>query len=272
MRRLTIIGLAMAAYAPAALACAPVDFLALDLPASPADAVRAAILAAYPDVSMSGDGTAWSVDGVIWHDMSSMDAGDPNRTLEQPDIRDQFRYVYPLAFDLETRRRPFEDPGRPRNDLFFRALWGNDATSVRRALVPVSHPDLPDVRFTVTTRRGVDCQLAAALAEIASTDRDMSPVFRDAAGGFNWRQIAGTDRLSAHSFGIAIDVNAEMGQYWRWTGAAEGAAGDYDNRIPEPVVRAMERFGFIWGGKWHHFDGMHFEYRPELILYARLMD
>jgi hypothetical protein len=33
----------------------------------------------------------------------------------------------------------------------------------------------------------------------------------------------------------------------------------------------MERFGFIWGGKWHHFDGMHFEYRPELILYARLV-
>ena len=57
---------------------------------------------------------------------------------------------------------------------------------------------------------------------------------------------------------------------WRWSGAEEGRVGDYRNGIPEPVVRVLERHGFIWGGKWHHFDGMHFEYRPELILYARL--
>ena len=30
------------------------------------------------------------------------------------------------------------------------------------------------------------------------------------------------------------------------------------------------RNGFIWGGKWSEFDLMHFEYRPELILLARL--
>jgi hypothetical protein len=22
---------------------------------------------------------------------------------------------------------------------------------------------------------------------------------------------------------------------------------------------------FIWGGKWYHYDTMHFEYRPELF-------
>jgi hypothetical protein len=60
--------------------------------------------------------------------------------------------------------------------------------------------------------------------------------------------------------------------YWRWSGRAEGAAGAYRNRYPEGLVRAMERRGFIWGGKWHHFDGMHFEYRPEMLLYARMVD
>ena len=25
----------------------------------------------------------------------------------------------------------------------------------------------------------------------------------------------------------------------------------------------------IWGGKWHRFDIMHFEYRPEIILQAK---
>jgi hypothetical protein len=30
-------------------------------------------------------------------------------------------------------------------------------------------------------------------------------------------------------------------------------------------VDIFERHGFIWGGKWGHFDTMHFEYRPELL-------
>ena len=38
------------------------------------------------------------------------------------------------------------------------------------------------------------------------------------------------------------------------------------NLIPHAVVEIFERHGFIWGGKWFHYDTMHFEYRPELLL------
>ena len=37
------------------------------------------------------------------------------------------------------------------------------------------------------------------------------------------------------------------------------------NRIPPDIVAAFERHGFIWGGRWMHFDTMHFEFRPELL-------
>ena len=40
--------------------------------------------------------------------------------------------------------------------------------------------------------------------------------------------------------------------------------------FPASVVAAFEAQGFIWGGKWSEFDLMHFEYRPEIILKARL--
>ena len=39
--------------------------------------------------------------------------------------------------------------------------------------------------------------------------------------------------------------------------------------LPDEIVAAFERHGFIWGGKWAHFDSFHFEYRPELIRAAR---
>jgi D-alanyl-D-alanine carboxypeptidase len=31
----------------------------------------------------------------------------------------------------------------------------------------------------------------------------------------------------------------------------------------------FEQHGFIWGGKWYHYDTMHFEYRPEIIATAK---
>jgi hypothetical protein len=34
--------------------------------------------------------------------------------------------------------------------------------------------------------------------------------------------------------------------------------------VPFEIVLIFERHGFIWGGKWYHYDTMHFEYRPEL--------
>ena len=49
-----------------------------------------------------------------------------------------------------------------------------------------------------------------------------------------------------------------------WSGGASGAPR-YRNRVPFDIVAVFERHGFIWGGKWSHFDTMHFEYRPELL-------
>lgn len=48
----------------------------------------------------------------------------------------------------------------------------------------------------------------------------------------------------------------------------------YDKRWhpPEEVVNVFENHGFIWGGKWRNYDTIHFEYRPELIIYNKIKD
>jgi D-alanyl-D-alanine carboxypeptidase len=35
--------------------------------------------------------------------------------------------------------------------------------------------------------------------------------------------------------------------------------------VPAAIVHVFEHNGFIWGGRWYHYDTMHFEYRPELL-------
>ena len=94
------------------------------------------------------------------------------------------------------------------------------------------------------------------------------------------RGIAGSPTRSHHAWGMAVDLVPKSyggrAVYWQWSQV-------YDNegwhRIPlerrwsppQAVIEAFEEHGFVWGGKWTHFDNMHFEYRPEILLYNRLI-
>ena len=84
------------------------------------------------------------------------------------------------------------------------------------------------------------------------------------AGTYACRPVKDTGRLSMHSYGAAIDLNLKFSNYWLWE--TKGAANiPYRNAMPREIVDAFERHGFIWGGRWYHYDTMHFEYRPELM-------
>lgn len=272
LKRLGPLLLALAFLGRPAVAadCGAVDFMAMPLPAAGTDPVAAALAAAYPNVSVENG-------AVVLPDGSRLPLGDdpdraPAARLDAPSLREQFHDRYPLAFDLESRGRPWFDPGRARSEDFFQALYGSSAAAVKRQLEKTVISGGATATFYMTRAQGVACQMAAALAAVAALPIDWRPFFRDVGGSFNWRPIAGTTRYSAHSYGIAFDLNTALGGYWRWSGRPEGDAGPYANRIPREIVETFERYGFIWGGKWHHFDGMHFEYRPELILHARMMD
>ena len=94
------------------------------------------------------------------------------------------------------------------------------------------------------------------------------------AESFAWRNIAASQSRSYHSYGIALDLHPRsLGNrqtYWLWTSQQreDWCNVPYNKRYhpPESVISAFETYGFIWGGKWLHFDTMHFEYRPEVLI------
>ncbi|MBQ9537217.1 MAG: M15 family metallopeptidase [Desulfovibrionaceae bacterium] len=66
---------------------------------------------------------------------------------------------------------------------------------------------------------------------------------------------------------MAFDIGAKQGAtYWRW---CKLRPHPLQQTYPHEIVKSFEDTGFIWGGKWHEYDIMHFEYRPELICKAR---
>ena len=121
-------------------------------------------------------------------------------------------------------------------------------------------------KIKVTSINGVD-----KIIKKLSSELDNHPEYKkyitNIAGTFNWRNIAGTERLSMHSFGMTIDINTKYSNYWQWDCKCknEDSKLNYKNKIPEKLVAIFEKYGFIWGGNWYHYDTMHFEYRPEML-------
>jgi hypothetical protein len=104
-------------------------------------------------------------------------------------------------------------------------------------------------------------------------DRDKTVLKDNLTYSFNYRTIQGTDRLSDHAHGTAIDVNPMQNPYVRTKGSEriEWPPVTYDPNTPgtlhadHPLVELMELRGWNWGGRKHHtpegydvVDYMHF--------------
>lgn len=129
-------------------------------------------------------------------------------------------------------------------------------------------PALRRVEARVNALAQSDSDVRSFLENLSSTD------------AYYWRRIAGTQRLSFHSLGIAVDVlpknRGGKEIFWSWTRDRVGAdwiLTPLSRRWmpPASVIAVFEGEGFIWGGKWGIFDNMHFEYHPELFQ-IRLLD
>jgi hypothetical protein len=182
------------------------------------------------------------------------------------DIQDMLEVLYPL-WTVDTLMPDNFDPGRFRCYAFLNDIYGSTKTSVSKNLVSV---DWGTQHLPFNKQAGASAALQTVSGQAAAL-ADGQPAVADclypSSGTFNYRVIAGTDRLSPHAYAVAIDINSTDGGYWRWMKPDDGAK--LLKVFPQDVVQVFERNNFIWGGKWNHFDLFHFEYRPEIILKAK---
>ena len=103
----------------------------------------------------------------------------------------------------------------------------------------------------------------------ASDDASMAA---DNSSAFNFRLIAGTDLLSQHALGRAIDINPVENPWRKVDRAGESrvvpdAGRAFVDRAtirpgmivrPGPIVAVFDELGWEWGGDWRHsFDDHH---------------
>lgn len=229
------------------------------------------LMMAYPEyitgIEHKGDGTVYLImksgKKILYDDKK---AKSFEQKLENPDLQDMMEQKYPLE-PISKLMDKNCDPGRFRVYGILKEVYGESQNQIESKLKNVN---LGYRSFQFNgSNKAAEC-LDSAIKEIipvAQKKQNVSSCLFPCSGTFNYRLISGTNRLSPHSFGIAIDLARDKRDYWKWASQEEG-----QKRLasyPKEIVEAFEKNNFVWGGKWSHFDILHFEYRPEIILKAR---
>lgn len=192
---------------------------------------------------------------------------DFDTLLDRPDIGDMFAFRYPAG---EPAAPPTlnHDPGRIRVEALFRALYGDcrkgDVAAKLRKVKWL--PGHGGGTVMLTEAQGAADALERVSRELDALPSSFVKYLVPTGGTYNCRVIAGTDRMSMHAYGAAIDINTKHTTYWQWVKPGPDGTYRWSNQIPAEIVDIFEKNGFIWGGRWYHFDTMHFEYRPELAI------
>lgn len=201
------------------------------------------------------------------------------RRLDRREQCDPIFYRYSLEA-LTEPVSPSEEAVRFCTDVQ-EALWGRTEDQIREHAHSTTFLDrrmfLNDL--AVQALREVEGDILS----ISPADPAVASWIDDVAVTYSFinRGIAGTSTRSQHAWGLALDLvptSYEGRQvYWRWSRVWNRDAW---HRIPleqrwsppAAVVETFERHGFVWGGKWAHFDNIHFEYRPEILEYNRYIE
>lgn len=183
--------------------------------------------------------------------------------LNNPDLQDMLEQVYPLEPIEKVLDKNF-DPGRIRVYPLLHEVYGVSRETIEKNLKPSK------AGLNFNSMNGALDSLNVVIngfKEVCKYNGKAAAAIYPLNGTYNYRIISGTGRLSPHAFGIAIDLARDPRDYWQWANIEQG-----NSRIkgyPKELPKLFEDNNFIWGGKWNHFDILHYEYRPEIILKAR---
>lgn len=179
--------------------------------------------------------------------------------LDNSDPEDMFSFKYDRRAQIPEY---LQDAGRSRSEVLFKKMYGSTEAEVRKNLVKV---DWFGEKVAFTRVNGAAEHLRSVASDLAKQPELKK--YLKSSGSFYWRKVRGANRLSAHSYGIAFDIGVKHSDYWLWKNPKKGETEHiaYANQIPQKLVQIFEKHGFIWGGRWYHYDTMHFEYRPEIL-------
>jgi phage tail tape measure protein len=122
----------------------------------------------------------------------------------------------------------------------------------------ISFRNSKGVMKTVRVNASVAQDVLTALQEISEAGYEIKQI-----GGYSFRLKVGSNGLSSHSYGLAIDINWDYGNPFIKKGKIQAGTRYLSHELSMTEgsipVRIMEAHGWVWGGHWTNSkDYMHF--------------
>jgi len=131
----------------------------------------------------------------------------------------------------------------------------------------VVHKDLvADVKELFASLLSMQFPIQSAVPILAYGWDDEKSMLANNSSAFCYRPVMGTDRLSNHSYGRALDINPLLNPYFAKDGNIYPAGATYNPLVPgtiasnDAVVALFREKGWEWGGDWEAVkDYQHFQ-------------
>lgn len=143
---------------------------------------------------------------------------------------------------------------------------------LHRGQILVHKAAAPDVREAFEELYRLSFPIEKVIPVVAYNWDDEASMADNNSSAFNYRLILETDRLSNHSFGLALDINPRLNPFISRSKNMYPAGAVYDPNVPgtfragDAAVRVFINRGWYWGGAWQSVvDWQHFE-RTSLAL------
>ncbi len=123
-----------------------------------------------------------------------------------------------------------------------------------------------DVKEAFEVLKKTKFPVAKAIPIVEFAWDDNASMNANNSSAFNYRFIAGTERLSHHATGRAIDINPMQNPVIYGDGKISPKGAKYNPNVPgtftadSEIVKFLKSRGWRWGGDWtsfkdyHHFD------------------
>ena len=145
----------------------------------------------------------------------------------------------------------------------------------QRGIIEINNAVVSDIQFFFETayRLRFPIERVARASNGPVPWNDAALMAANISSGFNYRLIAGTDKVSLHGRGLAFDVNPQQNPYLRFTGKGQpivAPAGAIWKRDAPGTLHKNHRLvedmldrGWKWGGSWQassgRIDYQHFQ-------------
>ena len=209
---------------------------------------------------------------IVMKDNKSLLWGEKNKQSYQykilyPTVYDMVSQQYPQGRDIDYQPVFNDDPGLFRNPKFLESVYGDTGLKVKANLVQV--PWLPETLLQKPAYLLFNYQngAAAALQRVSealdSLPREYKKYIDKGVVTFQQHHFT-TENDLPKVLGIAIEINPQYRNSWKLDHQDINNI-KFKNQIPKEIVDIFEKNGFIWGGRWYHYDTTYFEYRPEFL-------